>query len=518
MRLAATAPAAAPTLTSAPYAFPLTLHWTPAERPAQHLAVGLPGDRALHDPARCRRADRDLPGQLDHGLHRQARRRHLLLPHQGRGSADDRRRAGRDRLGRHDQPDARPSSSPASPRRASSAAPSESRARAPTRSPEWPRASSTPGRPGRALPARCSRQPGTRPRWPTAPTRSATWSPTTRGTVRPQGSRVIDRQPRAARPRRAVAAPPGQQRAAAFRPGRAEGAHEAQGRRSRVKRHRTGIVPVRLRWVNPAAADLDRVVAVLNKRAIAARAGRRARDLPGARRVGRAPAARRTARARRPVRLRSQRQRLAGGEGAGDPGRARPPAAVDGSVLRAAPRLRWKPHRGTAYYNLQLFHNGRRVLVAWPSRTFYRPVRHAGGRHVRLVRVAGGQAQGRIAHVRRADRPRDVRRQAVGTTARTGRSMPGIPARRGLTGRSARPRRDVLLGAALACARAARVEAAAAREARGVGHLALEDRRAAPGPRAGARRDGDERLRVGVLRALEHVGGGAELDHAARGT
>ena len=31
--LAATAPAAAPVLTSAPYAFPLTLHWTPANDP-----------------------------------------------------------------------------------------------------------------------------------------------------------------------------------------------------------------------------------------------------------------------------------------------------------------------------------------------------------------------------------------------------------------------------------------------------------------------------------------------------
>ena len=52
----------------------------------------------------------------------------------------------------------------------------------------------------------------------------------------------------------------------------------------------------------------------------------------------------------------------------------------------------------------------------------------------------------------------------------------GIPAGRGLAGGPARPQRDVLVGAALACARAARVEAAAARRLRGVGHLAGEDR------------------------------------------
>ena len=42
----------------------------------------------------------------------------------------------------------------------------------------------------------------------------------------------------------------------------------------------------------------------------------------------------------------------------------------------------------------------------------------------------------------------------------------------------------------------------------------LEDGGAAGRPRARARRDGDERLRVRVLRALDHVGGVAQLDHA----
>ena len=141
------------------------------------------------------------------------------------------------------------------------------------------------------------------------------------------------------------------------------------------RRHRTGIVPVRLRWVNPAAADLDRVVAVLNK----VRSPRAPAD-------GRVIYRGRGASAVLALRV-GQRAHVAlfafDHSGNVSPA-ARVPVTLaalvplrplTGSVLRAAPRLRWKPHRGTAYYNLQLFHNGKRVLVAWPSRTFYRPVR-----------------------------------------------------------------------------------------------------------------------------------------------
>jgi hypothetical protein len=40
--------------------------------------------------------------------------------------------------------------------------------------------------------------------------------------------------------------------------------------------------------------------------------------------------------------------------------------------VAGTPLLRWKARRGTTYYNVQLFHKGRRVLVDWPSRASYR--------------------------------------------------------------------------------------------------------------------------------------------------
>jgi hypothetical protein len=45
---------------------------------------------------------------------------------------------------------------------------------------------------------------------------------------------------------------------------------------------------------------------------------------------------------------------------------------LTGSVLHAPPVLSWKPERGSAYYNLQLYRNGKRVLVVWPSHASYR--------------------------------------------------------------------------------------------------------------------------------------------------
>jgi hypothetical protein len=45
---------------------------------------------------------------------------------------------------------------------------------------------------------------------------------------------------------------------------------------------------------------------------------------------------------------------------------------LTGSVLHAPPLLTWKPKVGTAYYNLQLYRNGKRVLVVWPSHPAYR--------------------------------------------------------------------------------------------------------------------------------------------------
>jgi hypothetical protein len=40
-------------------------------------------------------------------------------------------------------------------------------------------------------------------------------------------------------------------------------------------------------------------------------------------------------------------------------------------MVDAPPRLSWKAKEGTAYYNVQLFRNGKRVLVGWPSRASF---------------------------------------------------------------------------------------------------------------------------------------------------
>ncbi|HET6171945.1 MAG TPA: hypothetical protein VFD90_05045 [Gaiellales bacterium] len=45
---------------------------------------------------------------------------------------------------------------------------------------------------------------------------------------------------------------------------------------------------------------------------------------------------------------------------------------LTGSVVHAPPLLTWKAKQGSAYYNLQLYRNGRRVLVVWPARASYR--------------------------------------------------------------------------------------------------------------------------------------------------
>jgi hypothetical protein len=45
---------------------------------------------------------------------------------------------------------------------------------------------------------------------------------------------------------------------------------------------------------------------------------------------------------------------------------------LTGSVLHTVPLLTWKAKKGSAYYNLQLYRNGKRVLVVWPSHASYR--------------------------------------------------------------------------------------------------------------------------------------------------
>jgi hypothetical protein len=46
---------------------------------------------------------------------------------------------------------------------------------------------------------------------------------------------------------------------------------------------------------------------------------------------------------------------------------------LNGSLVRTAtPLLTWKPFKGTKYYNVQLFVNGKRVLVGWPTKASYK--------------------------------------------------------------------------------------------------------------------------------------------------
>jgi hypothetical protein len=126
---------------------------------------------------------------------------------------------------------------------------------------------------------------------------------------------------------------------------------------------------LRLRWVNPSAPDLDRVVVVLNAKrpprspadgsvlyrglgtsmTLKLRAGRKvnlamfAYDHSG--NVSRA--------ARRVISLASL-------------------LPLSGSELDTVPRLTWKAKAGVVYYNVQIFRNGKRVLVGWPAHAFYR--------------------------------------------------------------------------------------------------------------------------------------------------
>jgi hypothetical protein len=41
-------------------------------------------------------------------------------------------------------------------------------------------------------------------------------------------------------------------------------------------------------------------------------------------------------------------------------------------VHDSAPRLSWKPKHGSAYYNVQLYRNGKRILTVWPSHASFR--------------------------------------------------------------------------------------------------------------------------------------------------
>jgi hypothetical protein len=132
-------------------------------------------------------------------------------------------------------------------------------------------------------------------------------------------------------------------------------------------RSRSALVPLKLRWVNPKAGDLDRVVVVLNLK----RQPRGKRDgtvlYSGLRpsttfklRAGLSGyvalyAVDRSGNASRPARRTVSLASLI------------PLRPLTGSKVVEAPRLTWKAKDGTAYYNVQIFRDGKRILTDWPS-------------------------------------------------------------------------------------------------------------------------------------------------------
>jgi hypothetical protein len=134
----------------------------------------------------------------------------------------------------------------------------------------------------------------------------------------------------------------------------------------------TTLIPMTLRWANPVASDLARVVVILNLKrpprgvsdgsivysglrtstAFKLRAGQSGYlALFAYDRSGNVSAP-----ARRMVSLAS----------------LIPLRPLTGSRVTSAPLMSWKAKQGTAYYNVQVFRNGRRILVGWPSQAFYR--------------------------------------------------------------------------------------------------------------------------------------------------
>lgn len=131
-------------------------------------------------------------------------------------------------------------------------------------------------------------------------------------------------------------------------------------------------VPVTVRWRNPAVADLDRVELLINRKhsprsqldghvihrgladavVVSLRAGQTAHfALYAVDHSGNVSTASRT--------VFSLAALI-------------PMRPLSGSSLHAAPLLTWKPKKGAAYYNLQVFSRGKRVLATWPQRAAYR--------------------------------------------------------------------------------------------------------------------------------------------------
>jgi hypothetical protein len=134
---------------------------------------------------------------------------------------------------------------------------------------------------------------------------------------------------------------------------------------------RTGKVAVTLRWVNPAASDLGSVVVVLNLKR-PPRSGTDGTKLYTG--LGTSTVLRLKAGGTGHVALFAHDR----SGNISTPARKLvslatliPLRPATGSSVQRAPRLTWKPQKGSAYYNVQLFVNGARVLVGWPSKAWF---------------------------------------------------------------------------------------------------------------------------------------------------
>jgi hypothetical protein len=129
----------------------------------------------------------------------------------------------------------------------------------------------------------------------------------------------------------------------------------------------TGTLAVRLSWVKPTAPDLARVVVVLNLKRAPKSPADGTKVYKG---LGTSTSLRLKAGATGYVAL------FAYDTSGNISSPARkvvslapliPLRPTTGSSVTTSPRLTWTATKGTAYYNVQLFHNGSRVLTGWPT-------------------------------------------------------------------------------------------------------------------------------------------------------
>lgn len=134
----------------------------------------------------------------------------------------------------------------------------------------------------------------------------------------------------------------------------------------------TGMIGVTLRWVKPTASDLTRIVVVQNLK----RPPRSPADGTSVYKgLGTSTVLRIKAGSTAYVALFAYDS----SDNVSSPARKVvslaplvPLRPVTGSSVNAPPRLTWKAQTATAYYNVQLFRNGSRVLTGWPARAAFK--------------------------------------------------------------------------------------------------------------------------------------------------